>query len=254
MTTWRVAAMSAAGTSHLASGVPCQDKFQFCREALPGGEGLFIACSDGAGSACRSEDGARWACDEAMLFLREALARGGPDALDERSMLDAVAKARDAVLRNARDDGADPREFASTLLIVVATEREVRLAQLGDGVVVVGNDDDRRIAVQVEQEMLNVTDFLVDANALDKVHHWHAPAELVDEIAVSTDGLIPVLIDQRQREPHSPMFKTFFAALRSAADETEVSERLKTFMQSDQVCQRTDDDKTLVLAQRRKDR
>jgi hypothetical protein len=218
-----------------------------------GSEALFIVCADGAGSALRSEEGSRWACNELILAIQDNVARSGTDAVDAAMLADAIHVARERLLQNAADMGCSPREFASTLIAVAVTPRQVLVAQIGDGVVVVGAGESLQVAIAVEQEMLNVTDFLVDSNAMDNLRQWSAPAAGIDSIAVSTDGLVPVLVDQRRNEPHPPMFSMFFEAMKSAADETEISERLLAFIQSERVCQRTDDDKTIVLAHRRND-
>jgi hypothetical protein len=248
---WRIASASAAGTSHIALGIPCQDAYQTSVERLGTAEVLLLACADGAGSAPRSDEGARWACDEAILALKDLIAHRGPDAIDGNAMLDVVVRARERVIRNAADSGAPPRDFASTLLVIAVTPREAVAAQVGDGAVVIGECGNLRLAISVEQELLNVTDFLVDSDARTKVRRWSAPAAGIDSIAVSTDGLMPVLIDHRKNQPHPPMFGMLFGALRETADETEVGERLSSFLRSEQVCQRTDDDKTLVLAFRK---
>jgi hypothetical protein len=251
MSQWMISAASAVGTSHEAAATPCQDAFQSHREQSGDAEVLLIACADGAGSASRSDEGARWCCDEVVMHLREILRRAGPDGIDEAAMRDAVAHARTEVLERAAREGAPARDFASTLLVVAAMPGVVRVAQLGDGVVVMGAGEDLRIAVEVEQEMLNITDFLVDSDAMSKLQLWSSPSEGIECIAVSTDGLIPVLVDRRQNRPHPPMFAMLFQAMRTVADETEVSERLGAFIRSDQVNQRTDDDKSIVLAFRR---
>jgi hypothetical protein len=235
----------------MASGIPCQDAHQACVEPFGSGEVLLVACADGAGSASRSDEGARWACDEAILALKHIVAKGGPDAIDDGAMLGVVAKARERVFENASDSGLPAREFASTLLVVAVTPREAVAVQVGDGAVVVGSAGCLDLVISVEQEVLNVTDFLVDSDAMSKVRRWSAPATGIDSVAVSTDGLVPVLIDQRRGRPHPPMFGMLFGALHDTTDETEVGERLSAFVRSEQVCQRTDDDKTLVLACRK---
>jgi hypothetical protein len=185
-----------------------------------------------------------------MLALRDRAKRNGASSLDESALTEAIARAREFVLRSASDFGVPAREFASTLLVAAVTPTQVVVAQLGDGIVVVGTGQDLRLAVSVEQELLNVTDFLVDSDAMEKVLRWSGPSNDVNSIAVSTDGLVPVLMDQRRNIPHPPMFGMLFSSMHTAEDETEVTEQLHAFIRSEQVCQRTDDDKTLVLAWR----
>ena len=248
---WAISSATAQGTSHVSSGTPCQDAVQHHYEPVNGGNVLLIVCADGAGSAARSADGSRWACDEAMIALQTTLREGGVAALSIASVLQAIESARAEIFSRSIDEGVSARDFASTLIVVALTPDTIFVAQIGDGVVVIGQGNDLHIAIEVEQEMLNVTDFLVDTDAMQKVRSWSGPADGITRVAVSTDGLMPVLIDHRKNRPHLPMFSMFFDALQSCADETEVSERLSEFMRSEQVNQRTDDDKSLVLALRK---
>src|SRR6185436_9273324 len=71
---WRLLGASVTGTSHLKSGLPCQDAHA-CR-ALPGG--VILAVADGAGSAERSAEGARCAADSVLTALEASLADGWP--------------------------------------------------------------------------------------------------------------------------------------------------------------------------------
>ena len=61
--TWRIAAASAVGTSHIKSGMPCQDSF-LCSVVDSATEAsvLIAIVADGAGSAARSDVGAHLSC------------------------------------------------------------------------------------------------------------------------------------------------------------------------------------------------
>ena len=63
---WRVVAASAAGSAHLARGLPCQDAWAW--RCLPTGP-LLAAVADGAGSAARAELGAALAVEAVMDAL-----------------------------------------------------------------------------------------------------------------------------------------------------------------------------------------
>jgi hypothetical protein len=58
---WRVAAASAIGTSHVASGTKCQDAHEFGVFDTSGENILILVISDGAGSAKHSGTGAQCA-------------------------------------------------------------------------------------------------------------------------------------------------------------------------------------------------
>ena len=72
----------SAGTAHLDSKLPCQDR---CAGAIvasgDGGEVFIGVVSDGAGSAQRAEDGARSICDGLVALASAAVAKSSD--LDE---------------------------------------------------------------------------------------------------------------------------------------------------------------------------
>ena len=61
MHAWRVAAASAIGTSHVASGAKCQDALDFGVFDASGEQTLILVVADGAGSARHSDAGAQCA-------------------------------------------------------------------------------------------------------------------------------------------------------------------------------------------------
>src|SRR5579862_7288680 len=61
---WRFASASAIGASHSRTETPCQD-YHLCVEhpAATGETVLIAVAADGAGSAARSQEGAKRACN-----------------------------------------------------------------------------------------------------------------------------------------------------------------------------------------------
>src|SRR5689334_20620070 len=88
--TWRLAAASASGTSHLKNGLPCQDSHVCEVLQTTGGEPVLTAfVADGAGSAQRAEIGAQLACSLAFDEIRRFLAAGGSVSEIDRPFLTA---------------------------------------------------------------------------------------------------------------------------------------------------------------------
>ena len=123
---------SATGTSHFAQGQPCQDAFEVLSHA-----GSIVACvCDGAGSAARSDEGAR----TLARMVVQALARdpqallSSPDAGEEVAA--AVQAARDVLSRFG-----DLAEYHATLCGVVLTPAGSLVFHLGDGVIFGLNPD-----------------------------------------------------------------------------------------------------------------
>ena len=74
----------------------------------------------------------------------------------------------------------------------------------------------------------------------------------VDEVAMFTDGLQRLALNYAARTAHAPFFRPMFAAVRGAPEGVadDLSGALANFLRSRPVSQRTDDDKTLILATR----
>ena len=74
----------------------------------------------------------------------------------------------------------------------------------------------------------------------------------IDEVALFSDGLQRLALHYQTRTAHAGFFKPMLATLRAApADALEsLSTQLAAYLSSPAVNERTDDDKTLVLATR----
>jgi hypothetical protein len=74
----------------------------------------------------------------------------------------------------------------------------------------------------------------------------------INEVALFSDGLQRLALSFEQRTPHTPFFEPMLKVLRSKEplDCAALDGQLAGFLDSPQVNERTDDDKTLVLASR----
>jgi hypothetical protein len=240
---WTALGDSVAGTSHRARGVPCQDAFRFCDF----GEWLAIAAADGAGSASHSEVGATLVCDE---FVRRVAALN-PDLLfGHEGMTALFGEVRAALFAEAERIGVKPREVACTALLALVGPASAAFAQLGDGAIVIRQGEDYRTIFWPEPaEYANATDFLTDDSFPDMLRH-ETVAESIAEVAALTDGLQRLALDFTARTTHPAFFRPLFNELRTATDPELLAEPFRKFLDSDRVNERTDDDKTLVLAVR----
>jgi hypothetical protein len=172
------------------------------------------------------------------------------DALDVAEMTACFAAARERVLAVAADYEHEARDYASTLLVVVATPSATTVGQIGDGAIVVDDGELRAATWPQQGEYANTTHFLVDGDALERlVTAAGGPAR---SVAVLSDGLQSLALRYDTRAPYEPFFAPFFAYLASAPKpDAEVEEELRAYLDSPAVNARTDDDKSLVLAVRR---
>jgi len=244
---WTALGESVSGTSHSAGTGPCQDAFRV-RRFGPDGEWLAVAVADGAGSASYADAGATLACDE---FVRR-IDLVPPDALFTRAGMDALfTDVRDALVAEAERLGVPPREVACTALLAVVGPASAVVAQVGDGAIILGDGDGHRVAFWPEPaEYANATDFLTDAQFADALR-FEATAGPIVEVAVLSDGLQRLALDFEAKVPHAAFFRPLFDALRGAADPAALGPPFREFLNSPRVNERTDDDKTLVIAIRR---
>ena len=250
---WQVVGAAVQGLSHQKQGLPCQDALEY--RCLPGGA-LLVALADGAGSATRSELGARAAVQAAVDALTSGLESGLPaECCDWVEMfLETFESARTALIQLAEECEEPLRVFATTLTCLVATPEQLVVGQLGDGAVVARGADGVLDTITTVQrgEYANETNFLTQEQALEQVaiQVINLPMQA---LAVMSDGLTRLALKRPTNEPHLPFFEPLFAFVEASAspnDGAQASEALTTFLASPRVCERTDDDKALVLALR----
>jgi hypothetical protein len=125
----------------------------------------------------------------------------------------------------------------------------VAAAQIGDGAVVVADAEGTILALlrPVSGEYLNETTFLVSSGALDQIQYaWREGG--ISRLALMTDGLQMLALKSSNGEPHAPFFAPLFAFIAAAVDESKGRASLESFLGSDRVQSRADDDLTLLLA------
>lgn len=65
-----------------------------------------------------------------------------------------------------------------------------------------------------------------------------------------SDGLQSLCLDYAKRVPHEGFFLPMIQTLRGIKNASDLNDPLKAFLDSDAVNERTDDDKTLIIAVR----
>ncbi len=244
---WHVAGASVCGVSHHKSGQPCQDAHAW-RE-LPAG-GVVLAVADGAGSAALSQIGAARAAIASVDWISEQMAGRlpGTDAELSDLLLTAMQTAHEAVLATARSRQVPLREMATTLILLVALPGITAAAQVGDGAAVVMMDG-HHLAMTAPQsgEFINETSFFTSPNYLDEVQIGIRHGE-VKGVAALSDGLQLLALRMPEATPHKAFFNPFFHLVAESEDMWETQHQLQSFLRSDRIKQRTDDDLTLVVA------
>jgi len=142
------------------------------------------------------------------------------------------------------------RDFATTLLLMLASPRLLVAAQVGDGAVVVSGENSRLECITHPAsggEYLNETLFLTSEEVLERVQYGVHDAP-VKHLAVFSDGLQMLALKMPGASPHAPFFNPLWRLVEPQANPVASSESLAHFLKSPRLAERTDDDLTLVLA------
>jgi Protein phosphatase 2C len=248
---WCYAAASVVGLSHIRSGSRLQDAnhcFVFGNE---GDRSFFAVIADGAGSAEFGRQGASIICRTAGSEARCAFHDAGslPDDEVIWSWLDI---ARDRIQLAASRRGRTPRDFAATLVLVMASRDEVVTAHVGDGAIVARNKNNAAWTVLSEPHhggYASTTYFVTD-DPQPALRIGRHPNQF-DALAAFSDGIENLVIDSATGVPSAGFFNPMAKPLNASTilgKDNALSRSLATFLASDRLNERTDDDKTLIVA------
>ena len=102
-------------------------------------------------------------------------------------------------------------------------------------------------------EFANTTYFATEDYAADHLA-FEKTAGRIDEVALFSDGIEPLVLHYATKSVHAPFFDRMFPAVRGLGPpgrDAALSDALAAYLDSPAICERTDDDKTLILASRR---
>ena len=253
---WRYIAASVIGTSHEKTGGACQDANDCQIYALPAGEEALLAVvADGAGSAVCGGEGAAKACRALVGLMKKHFASGRTvDQVTRDTVGSWISSIQLVLEEEAIAVSRERREFACTILGLLIGESHAACLQIGDGAIVLADSEEHvygHVFWPDRGEYANTTHFVTEDDASEHLQ-FASINRRVMEAALFTDGLQAIALNYQQQIAHEPFFKGLFAPLRTAEDGCahELSESLAAFLSSPRVNEKTDDDKTLVLASR----
>jgi hypothetical protein len=251
--TWKAIVHSATGTRHEQRSQPCQDYGSYSMQPPY----LLGAVSDGAGSAKHAEVGSKIAVESALKSLSQLLIHQFAQMPSLQEMQDAAPnffeKVFDEVLGALQQETisseCELRDLGCTLLAFVATPDWVAAMQIGDGFIILRGHDSAPYKLLFEPdkgEFINETIFVTTPQSLEYMGIC-VEAVLSPFLCAATDGLERVAIRLQDWKPYAPFFKPFEACLRQLPTQAEQQEYLKTFLESERLNAKTDDDKTLLV-------
>ena len=246
---WKAIGHSVAGASHLAAGKSCEDSLQYAVVTDPEDREVLVVCaSDGAGSARHAALASEYATVKALEMLT-GYAITGHDVHDS-DVYGMAQDIYDGLSVIAKLEDAELAEYSCTLLGGIITPTRSVFFQVGDGAIVI-REGDHFLPVwwPFNGEYQNTTSFIVDDPNVSKlnviIHH-----EQIKEIAIFTDGLQMLALNNEQRDAHQPFFHDLFPSLRQA-DKPEktviLNNKLADYLAGNAIRSRTDDDVTLFL-------
>jgi len=220
---------------------------------LQGRDVLIAVVSDGAGSAAHSDVGSRIICDvihdQVVRFL------SGVEEISTTQRVDInewLLKAIEALESHATQESWAVRDLAGTCLICIAGCNHTVCVQVGDGAIVLNDGDGFVPALWPQRgEYANTTTFLYERSAL-------ADAQLIvlprsDRVAVFSDGIQMVALDYTTQAAPATFWAPLFGFLEQqpSGSSDQLNLALAAWLDRKPILDRTDDDRTLVLASRR---
>ena len=248
---WKIIGASVTGFSHKADATPCQDFHEF--QLL--GDGWFVAAvSDGAGSAPRSTEGAKAACEGIVSHIgsrRSEFSSASDFHLNEATARAWITEGVELVRGNLCETCDSISAFHATLLGVIAGPIGGLFFHVGDGAGLATNVDDFTssvLSLPENGEYANQTYFVTQPDWQEHLRLTRFGREF-NLITLMSDGVTPFALAPGALGPHVPFLDPLSKFLASQPIEIGRTSLAETF-EKEAVRRITGDDKTLVWALR----
>ena len=243
---WRWASASVIGASHIRSGDRLQDAYAV---TPTGSEGIFAVVSDGAGSAAFGAYGAWLVCRFLTVRFRERM-RNRSDALPgDEELVDWIDELRDRISAIADRRASAPRQFAATLAAVAVWPEDVLTLHIGDSAVVGRRGTDWEVLCWPENGEYASSTYFVTDDPAPRLNIARQPRGL-NAFALFSDGVGDLALSQREQSAHHRFLEPMMRPVDGASGSGRLvglSVKLAAYLAGPAVCERTDDDKTLLL-------
>ena len=245
---WRWAAASEVGTSHIRNGDRLQDAYAV---SVMRGDCVFAVVSDGAGSAEFGAFGAWLVCRRMKVLFRDWF-RDNSSLPSDEMLSDWIDEVRDRIAAIAEKRDSTPRQFASTLAAVVSTPDETLTLHIGDSAVVGRRAEDWDVLCWPENGEYASTTYFVTDDPEPRLNIARNAREY-DAFALFSDGIGDLALSHHDQTASPQFFKPMLRPVDTAPGTgrlPELSAKLGTYLAGQAICERTDDDKTLILISR----
>lgn len=207
--------------------------------------------SDGAGSASHGGEGAALVCRSfSTSACKHLLSTASlPSETDAAHWLDQT---RDLISTVADRHSLKSRDFAATLIFVVSSGANTMIFHIGDGCAVVRDAATAEWTAPVwpaHGEYISTTSFVTDE--VPPVAQFAQLDTPISAVSVFSDGLERLVLDLQSRQPHARFFERMIKPVErydGLGRNASLSKDLREFLNGGEINQRTDDDKSLILA------
>ncbi len=283
---WKAIARSATGTSHTKQQMPCQDHgdYKIINDAIVGvvADGAGSAKYSDIGAKLAVDTVLKMFTAQDIATITElygshsvketertnsawkhwnllgkseknshaavTLAQSPTELKANQFFSEIVKEVVSALSTQAKSNNYSIDDLACTLLVVVATPEGIAAMQIGDGFITVRypEQDPQLLFPPDKGEYINETTFVTSSNALKDMKVVVQPGQ-PEFVCASTDGLERLAIRMSDWTPFTPFFQPLEQYLRETNNLEKSDEYLLSFLNSDRLNARTDDDKTLFL-------
>lgn len=226
-------------------GTRKQDAFSVMRVHS---DAMCAIVSDGAGSASHGGQGAALVCRILRVNFRNWFKQHAVLPGDETIMC-WIDQLRDQLSMVAETRGLTRRQFAATLVMLVVFKDQILALQIGDSALVARKDGVWEAICWPENGEFASTTYFVTDDPEVRLHTYRFDLEH-DAFALFSDGLESVALEQATQQPFARFFDPMIKPVDQAQADgrlSELSDALARYLHSPSLCERTDDDKTLVL-------
>lgn len=237
-TQWKNAYSRAIGRSHIKNDTPCQDAVIAITEPRPA---IFVA--DGAGSASNSHFGSQGVVTQLHSAMEsERIEAIQKELLDNESFVESentasyaqgfINTAITSLRKLSEEEEFSISSLKCTLLVVVAGSHRLFWLKVGDGFIVVENNESLELIGPIGKgEFANETSFISDKLNVKDIHYGFIPSKGITGISAFTDGVAEKLVSTNGEKIAGAISKFFHEIRESKLD----NDGLSNFLEDDEV-------------------